>query len=238
MPLPSIRRAARRFFSGRTLLPIVRSVRADGLTYLDEDALSDLYESVQALEATNAPGVLIEAGCALGGSGIVLAAAKSPTRPLLVYDVFGMIPPPSEADGDDVRARYAEIESGRAKGLAGHLYYGYEENLLGIVQNNFQRLGVEAAANAVEFIQGLFSDTLHPASPVALAHIDGDWYESVTTCLERIVPCLIPGGVLVIDDYDHWSGCKRAVDAYFDDKRDRFEFTRRSRLHVVRKDVE
>lgn len=238
MPLPSIRRAARRLLSGRDLPAIVRSVRADGLTYLDEDALSDLYELVQALEARQTPGTLIEAGCALGGSAIVLAAAKSPTRPLLIYDVFGMIPPPSEADGDDVRARYAEIESGRSMGLAGHRYYGYEEDLLGVVQRNFHQHGVGAAANSVEFIQGLFADTLHPAAPVALAHIDGDWYESVITCLERIVPCLIRGGVLVIDDYDHWSGCKRAVDTYFDDKRDHFEFIRRSRLHVVRKDVD
>ena len=34
----------------------------------------------------------------------------------------------------------------------------------------------------------------------------------------------MPGGVLVIDDYDSWSGCRRAVDEYFADKKDRFEW--------------
>ena len=87
---------------------------------------------------------------------------------------------------------------------------------------------------AGDFFQGLFQDTLHPAGPVALAHIDGDWYASVMTCLERIVPVLIPGGTLVIDDYHHWSGCRKAVDEYFADRRDQFAFVERSRLHIVR----
>ena len=71
--------------------------------------------------------------------------------------------------------------------------------------------------------------------PAALAHIDADWYQSVMTCLERIEPHLSPGGVLVIDDYDHWSRCRKAVDEYFADKRDRYFFLRRSRLHIVRR---
>jgi hypothetical protein len=69
---------------------------------------------------------------------------------------------------------------------------------------------------------------------VALAHIDGDWYESVMTCLERQVPHLIPGGTLVIDDYDAWSGGRTAVDEYFGGK-DGFDMEHRSRLHVVRR---
>jgi hypothetical protein len=50
---------------------------------------------------------------------------------------------------------------------------------------------------------------------MALAHIDVDWYEPVHVSLERIEPRLSPGGALVIDDYEDWSGCRRAVDEYF-----------------------
>jgi asparagine synthase (glutamine-hydrolysing) len=146
-----------------------------------------------------------------------------------------MIPPPGSEDEADVHARYEEIRSGRSKGLGGQRYYGYEDDLLGTVQANFRRHGFAPEAHAVTFVQGLFQDTLHPEGPVALAHVDGDWYESVLTCLERITPVLIPGGTLVIDDYEHWSGCRKAVDAYFADKRDRFDFVERSRLHIVRK---
>jgi SAM-dependent methyltransferase len=236
MPLPSLRRAVRRLFSDRPVPPVVRAVQDGGLTYLDDDALCDLYEAVRAIEARGAPGALIEAGCALGGSAIVLCAAKAPARPLRVYDVFGMIPPPGDEDEADVHARYEEIRAGRSKGLAGGRYYGYEEDLLDTVKANFRHHGFEPEQHAVTFVEGLFQDTLHPGGPVALAHVDGDWYESVMTCLERIAPVLVPGGVLVIDDYHRWSGCRKAVDAYFADKRDRFEFVERSRLHVVRRE--
>lgn len=55
------------------------------------------------------------------------------------------------------------------------------------------------------------------------------------TCLQRIVPHLVQGGMLVVDDYDTWSGCRKAVDEYFADKRDRYDFVRRARLHIVKK---
>jgi hypothetical protein len=86
----------------------------------------------------------------------------------------------------------------------------------------------------VEFVRGLFEDTLHVDKPVALAHLDCDWYESVKLCLERIEPMLQAGGVLVIDDYDAWSGCRAAVDEYFLGRQDRFLFQRTSRLHIVK----
>jgi len=180
-------------------------------------------------------GILIETGCALGGSAIVMTAAKSKSRPLYVYDVFGMIPEPSEHDGDDVHRRYAAITSGHSPGIGGNTYYGYEADLFTRVTANFQQLGLPVDNNAVRLVKGLFQDSLHVEEPVALAHLDGDWYESVMTCLQRIEPHLLPGGVLVIDDYDHWSGCKAAVDEYFRDKRGNYEFVHRSRLHIVRR---
>ena len=72
---------------------------------------------------------MIEAGTARGGSAIVMAAAKAPDRPMKVYDVFGMIPPPTEHDGADVHGRYAKIAGGEAKGVGGETYYGYRDDL-------------------------------------------------------------------------------------------------------------
>jgi O-methyltransferase len=50
---------------------------------------------------------------------------------------------------------------------------------------------------------------------IALLRLDTDWYESTRHELEHLFPRLSPGGVLIIDDYGHWQGCKRAVDEYF-----------------------
>ena len=84
--------------------------------------------------------------------------------------------------------------------------------------------------------KGLFENTLPKYhGNISFAHIDCDWYESVSTCLDRIVPRLIPGGVLVLDDYDHWSGCRRAVDDFFDRRQEEFSFNHRQRLHIIRR---
>src|SRR5205823_5477973 len=151
---------------------------------------------IKAIEKNGSSGILIEAGCALGGSAIVIASAKSKNRPLYVYDVFGMIPPPSENDDADVQERYSVIKSGQAKGIQGNRYYGYEDNLVDRVTGNFLRHGVPVEANNVHLVKGLFQDTLRVDEPVALAHLDGDWYESVMTCLQRIESHLTPNGVL------------------------------------------
>lgn len=214
---------------------IVDVVRRESLTYLEREALLDLFEIARGLEQQRVGGLFLEAGCALGGSAIVIAAAKARARPLYVYDVFAMIPPPSDKDGSDVHERYAAIRDGRSKGIDSQTYYGYEENLFDKVKGNFARLGLPVDRYNVHLVRGLFQDTMEITQAVALAHIDGDWYESVMTCVSRIVPMLVRGGVLVIDDYQSWSGCRRAIDEYFADKRDGFDFCERSRLHIVRR---
>ena len=82
-------------------------------------------------------------------------------------------------------------------------------------------------------VQGLFQDTLTIEGPVALAHVDGDWYESTMTCLERIAPRLVPGGRIVIDDYFMWSGCRAAVNEYFAN-RSGYRIEKRAKVHIVR----
>ena len=212
---------------------VIERARAEHLTYLKEHNLRELAALVIELERDGREGLVIEAGTARGGSAIVLAAAKAPTRPMKVYDVFGMIPPPGERDGEDVHERYETIAGGAARGVGGDTYYGYRDDLYQEVTESFSRLGVPVEAHNVELIQGLFEDTIELDEPVAFAHLDGDWYESTMTCLERIAPLLVPGGRIVLDDYNKWSGCRKAVDEYFAG-RDGFRLEQRAKLHVIR----
>lgn len=186
-------------------------------------------------EKKHIDGIIIETGCALGGSAIALTSAKSRDRHFYIYDVFGMIPPPSERDDEDVHERYKVIASGHSTGIENDLYYGYEENLYDKVVQNFKNFEVEVSENNIHLVKGLYEDTLTIKSPVALAHIDCDWFNSVWTCLERIEPHLVKGGTLVIDDYHAWSGSKKAVDEYFKDKRDAYQFVFKNRLHIIKK---
>jgi Macrocin-O-methyltransferase (TylF) len=211
----------------------IARVRRENLTYLKDENLRELAAMVIDADRGAVPGLVIEAGTALGGSAIVMAAAKAADRPMKVYDVFGTIPPPGEHDGPDVHNRYATIAAGRAKGVGGETYYGYRDDLYAEVNASFGRLGVPAAEHNVELIRGLFEDTIELDEPVAVAHLDGDWYESTMTCLSRIAPLLSHGGRIVLDDYDAWSGCRAAVDEYFAG-RDGYRREHRTRLHVVR----
>ena len=215
------------------VLEVVSAVQQEQLTFLKPNQLLDLATIVGDMERNNVPGLLIEAGAARGGSAIVMAKAKAPERPMRVYDVFGLIPPPSDRDGQDVHKRYAKIVSGKAAGLDNEVYYGYRDNLLAEVVESFERHGVETGAHNVDLVKGLFQDTVQIDEPVAFAHLDGDWYESTMVCLERIVPWLSPGGRIVLDDYYNWSGCRRAVHDYFSGRND-FKLVPRAKMHVVR----
>lgn len=213
---------------------VISAVQTERLTFLKPNQLYDLATIMSDIEQRGVPGLVLEAGTARGGSAIVLAKAKASERPMRVYDVFGLIPPPTEQDGADVHKRYAKIVNGEAKGTKDDIYYGYRDDLLAEVSASFTRHGVPPAEHNVELVKGLFQDTVVIDEPVAFAHLDGDWYESTMTCLERIAPHVSPGGRMVLDDYYNWSGCRQAVQDYF---KGRTEFTLepRAKMHVIRK---
>jgi asparagine synthase (glutamine-hydrolysing) len=202
---------------------MISTVQRENLTYLSESKLLRLAILCSSFEKHQTPGILIEAGCALGGSSLVMASAKQPTRPMFIYDVFDMIPPPSDLDGEDVKNRYEVIRSGQSAGIGGDVYYGYQQDLYDKVLENFNIFGYPTGDNNIHPVKGLVQDTLHVKGPVCLAHIDVDWYEPVLTCLERIFPRLVQGGAIVLDDYFAWSGCRKAVDEYFSDNKGSFK---------------
>lgn len=193
---------------------LISCIRSKNLTYLSDKKLVSIASTCRSIEDSNLPGVFLEAGCALGGSAILIASKKSHQRPLRIYDVFGMIPPPTEEDTEDVHTRYKTIVEGKSKGINGNKYYGYEDNLYEIVKSNLNVFGIECEDQSVFLIKGLVQDTMKVDQSVAFAHIDVDWYEPVMTCLKRIFPKLIIGGSIILDDYNDWGGCRKATDEY------------------------
>lgn len=191
-----------------------RSVIDERLTYLAPTGLLTLERSAQQARRERVPGDFLEAGVALGGSAVVLAAAMDGNRRFHGFDVFGMIPPPSDEDPPEVHERYRTISEGRSAGIRGDAYYGYIDDLYDRVVATFERYGQPVDGERVSLHPGLFEDTLHPQRPVALAHVDCDWHDPVKLCLERIWPALSPGGVMVFDDYNTYGGCATAVDAF------------------------
>lgn len=193
---------------------LIIRLREKNLTYLPNKKLISIANTCKAIEEANLPGIFIEAGCALGGSSILISKMKSPERSFNIYDVFGMIPPPTKDDTQDVHDRFRIILEGKSSGLGEDKYYGYEENLYELVKKNLKDFGIDEEGHSVSLIKGLVQDTLKINGTVAFAHIDVDWYDPVKTCLERIFPKLVTGGSLILDDYLVWGGCRKATDEY------------------------
>jgi hypothetical protein len=207
----TMRRAAQSATPDAELIGRIISAK---LTYLTQHKLACIATTCRAIEAQCVPGAFIEAGCALGGSAILIASTRSAERILEVYDVFGMIPPPGDQDTEDVHARYREIVEGRSAGIDGDTYYGYQTDLERIVAQNFIRFGIDPGASRVNLIKGLVQDTMIGTERIAFAHLDLDWYEPIWVCLQQIYPRLSVGGSIILDDYHDWGGCRRAADEF------------------------
>ncbi len=50
---------------------------------------------------------------------------------------------------------------------------------------------------------------------ISFIRLDTDFYESTLNELNTLYPRLVKNGILLIDDYGHHKGCKKAVDKFF-----------------------
>jgi exopolysaccharide biosynthesis predicted pyruvyltransferase EpsI len=193
---------------------LIKQIRNRNLTYLSEERLQNIVSTCIEIEKSEIPGIFVEAGCALGGSSIIIASTKNTKRKLYIYDVFGTIPPPSNKDPEEVHNRFRIISEGKSEGIGGDTYYGYIDNLLDVVYSNFKTFDIDPENQTISFIKGSIQQTMIINEPVAFAHIDVDWYETVMCCLETLFPKLSIGGSVIVDDYYDWGGCKKATDDF------------------------
>ena len=76
--------------------------------------------------------------------------------------------------------------------------------------------------NGVRFIQGFIPESLKKFDniPIALLNLDLDLYQSTIDSLNYFWKYILPGGVILLDDYDgeaaqrKWPGVKKAVDEF------------------------
>jgi hypothetical protein len=167
--------------------------------------LRGLYKAVHQTIAKGVPGDIVECGTASGGSAALmglLLKKLDPGRRLWVFDTFEGLPPPTNEDPDYEIARQF---TGTCRG-------SIEE-----VTDLFKRFGF---ADLTVPIKGLFEDTLRKSGvgPIAVLHLDCDWYRSVRVCLDELWDRVSPGGVVQIDDYGHWAGARKAVNQFISER--------------------
>jgi O-methyltransferase len=132
-----------------------------------------------------------------------------------------MMPTPSESDvdfqGNLVAERWSGVKHGPEDGVVGGLL---ARAPLSDVKANMRNVGY--SGELINYVEGRVEDTLAVSSvgDIALLRLDTDWYESTRLELELLWDRLQPNGVLIIDDYGHWQGARRAVDEFFQDRSD------------------
>jgi O-methyltransferase len=193
----------------------VRRVRSHTMTSFER--LATLWQQVRYLDRAAIQGGLVECGTWRGGAVGMMAlahmAGSTPTRTLHLFDSFEGLPRPTSTDGA-AASRYA---AGRTDGSLDAI--GACEGPLDDNRDLLERqLGYPR--DLLSYHVGWFQDTLPSAvdgiGPIALLRLDGDWYESTKVCLQALEPLVVPGGIVVIDDYGHWEGCRVAVDEYLE----------------------
>jgi O-methyltransferase len=145
-------------------------------------------------------GDFAECGVYKGGTALLLCRVLKNTGKILrLFDSFEGLPSPNrERDNTYTEGTFA----------------------INSVESVYRLLG--DWQNMIEFRQGWIPDTFIGIEDhrYSFAHIDVDLYQSTLDCCEYFYPRLVPGGVLLFDDYGFPAarGEKDAVDEFFADK--------------------
>jgi O-methyltransferase len=166
----------------------------------------NIYSSLCYVADNGIPGDIIECGCFLGGSTLFMLEACSQLgitdKKIIVCDTFDGFP------------------SGEADSTHGKPFHAADFIPDG---TNFRRrfdeiIGSHVLASNVVVIEGPVEQTLpitKHISDLSLVRLDTDFYSSTKVELEVLYPALSTAGVLIIDDYGSFDGCRKATDEYF-----------------------
>ena len=215
--------------------PLIERVRAQ--TMLSYPNLVALYEQVRHVEAAGVPGAFVECGVWKGGAAGLLAAANlargARRRHLHLFDSFDDMPEPDPARDGGAALREFYDRSGRdpSRPFTGALTAvpGVYDAIGGPGSAaECERLIVGELGYPAPYLHvhaGWFQDTVAPAAPsigeIALLRLDGDLYASTRTCLEALYGQVARGGIVVVDDYGAYAGCRRAVDEFLAERGER-----------------
>lgn len=195
-------------------------------TLIERDAyvanlyLVDKYLADPAL----AEGCIVECGTWRGGMAAGMALIGGAAPHYHFFDSFEGLPPTSQEDGTYAK-RWQEHRDGTA--YFDNCTASYEEFM-----ETISRAGLPAGRLHVHkgFFEATFPRTDVP--PIAILRLDADWYQSTMLCLEKFWDRLLPGALVLIDDYYAWEGCRKAVHAFLA-RRDATEAIQKSHVGKV-----
>jgi Macrocin-O-methyltransferase (TylF) len=178
------------------------------------ERLYALYKSVRYIVENSIAGDLVECGVWRGGSmklvAHVLHSLGDTHRTLFLYDTFeGMTEPDPALDkdfsGNPATNDWHEIQRRGVKWA----YAPVQE-----VEEVLAKSGYPS--ENIKLVKGPVEETLHGTIPasIALLRLDTDWHSSTKHEMEHLYPRVSPQGIVILDDYGHYQGARRAVHDY------------------------
>lgn len=165
---------------------------------VDSHELSVILATCERALGQTDHGALVEFGCYAGTTSLFIARLlHDNTREFHVYDSFEGLPDKSKQD----------ISPAGEQFKAGELLATKKSFIM-----NFKKAGLPLPM----IHKGWFSNVTEDDVPneIAFAFLDGDYYQSIIDPLKLIWPRLVPGAIIVVDDYQNEAlpGARRAVD--------------------------
>ncbi len=189
-------------------------VRGAQVTMTSFESTVALSIACKYLEKNFIPGDFVETGVWRGGSAIVAKYFLNNSRNIFLFDTFtGMTKPTSHDFRIGAKTNYETLSKWEKSKKPTHVDWVFAS--IEEVTKNFKKFGL--LDDRVRFIKGDVTKTLKRGVPdqIALLRLDTDFYDSTLIALQVLYPLLITGGVLILDDYGHWDGARKAVDEYF-----------------------
>jgi O-methyltransferase len=178
-------------------------------TMLTYERVRNNIECVNYISKFNIPGDIVEIGVWKGGSimSMLLALENNKSiRDVHLYDTFAGMTKPTDLDND----KNKEIDI--TQNLFDNCYCSIEE-----VKDNLTL--IDYPEDKLHYHKGDICENKTFPEKIALLRLDTDWYESTKYELENFYPLVVKGGIVIIDDYGHSEGCKKAVDEFLKDKK-------------------
>ena len=186
-------------------------------TMTSPERIFALREAINHVVRHKIHGDIVECGVWKGGSMMVAARTLQDlgetSRHLYLFDTFEGMPAPGEQDVSLENESASELMSRADKQSSSIWAFGALEE----VKRNLLSTGYPASQ--VSFVKGKVEETIPQNAPpqIAVLRLDTDWYESTYHEMVHLYPRLSSGGVLIIDDYGHWKGARKAVDQYIEE---------------------
>lgn len=185
------------------------------------------YENLMLVDhfAAHTAGCLVECGTWRGGMACAMMALAGAERDYHFFDSFEGLPDVTEQDGHSAFQYQRDTHS---PNYHDNCRADYNEFLNLIHQQ-------DVPAERISVYKGWFDETVggYSGGPISVLRLDGDWYKSTMTCLQTLFPLVSFGGVVIIDDYEAWDGCARAVHDYLSSTNSRSRIDRTPLSHVT-----